>query len=656
MNKLTLGVCLAAVVMFIAVIVLQLSPVASWSLVWDSLWELDWSNPDSVLLHLTWWPRLFITLIVGAGLAMAGLLMQEVLRNPLASPATLGVANGASFTMMVTTLYFPSLMTFSQPMVAVFGATATLLVVLALSWRRSLSPIVVVISGLVVNLYLGALSTVLLLLNQEKLAGLMVWGAGSLVQSGWQDVSYLTWRLIGVILLAFLLLKPLRLLALSESGAKSLGVSMAKLRLMCLTLSVLITAWVVAKVGVIGFVGLAAPAMTRAMGVSSLKSRALLSLILGALMLSVTDLLVQMLPVQSAAFISTGIVTAALGAPLLLWLLPKLTLQPQNQAPRISSMPDNKVDSKHVFFGIAITLVVLLIVFSTVSKQSGGWHWLVLSGDWSLLQWRVPRLIAAMLSGLLLAVAGTLIQRLTANPMASPEIMGISSGVALGAMVATLITYGSSKLTVLGGGVIGALLAIALVVVVNRRSGFQPERVLLTGVSISALMNACQAFIFAGGDPRAYQILAWLSGSTYFVTESILPILVLVSLVLTLLSFVTCRWLDILPLGANAASSVGISVGFARLSIILLVVLLTVSATLVVGPLSFIGLMAPHMARALGFSRARDHLIGAALLGMTVMLCADWIGRQILYPEDIPAGIVASLIGGMYLLWGLRKI
>jgi ferric hydroxamate transport system permease protein len=115
------------------------------------------------------------------------------------------------------------------------------------------------------------------------------------------------------------------------------------------------------------------------------------------------------------------------------------------------------------------------------------------------------------------------------------------------------------------------------------------------------------------------------------------------------------RWLDILPLGAATSRSLGIGLNRARL-LLLVVALLTACATLVVGPLSFVGLLAPHMARLLGLSRARQHLLGAALVGMLLMVLADWVGRQVIFPYEVPAGLVASLIGGAYFMWGLRRL
>lgn len=618
----------------------------------------DWQSSDSVELTLTWWPRLFSTLLCGAALAVAGVLMQQVLRNPIASPSTLGVASGASFSLMLATLYAPGLVAFSHSIVALAGGLITMGLVFALSWRRALSPTVVVIAGLVINLYFSAFSTVLLMLNQEKLSGLMIWGAGSLVQTGWGNVNYLWPRILGAVLIAFVFLKPLSLLELTESGAKSLGVSLTKLRFVCLGLAVLLTSWVVASVGVIGFIGLAAPAITRLMGVRRLVPKLVVSMILGALLLTLTDLLIQLLPDMLAMVIQTGAATAALGAPLMLWLLPKLAIRHQTQTETILTRHNNRISrlSKSAILWTCCALVIGFCVFATLSIQTDGWQWLILNGDWSMLEWRMPRLVAALLAGVMLAVAGTIIQRLSGNPMASPEVIGISSGIAIGLIVTIYTGLATSTMGLYLGGLIGALVTMGLIVLLNHKSGFQPERVLLTGVAITALMNAVQTLILAGGDPRSYAFLAWLSGSTYYVTTNTLLPLAIATIVFVSLGFLLSKWLDILPLGQTTAQSLGMKVSRARLLLLFLAACLTVAATLVVGPLSFIGLMAPHLARLFGFSKAREHLIASAIVGGLLMLLSDWLGRQWLYPQEIPAGMVASIIGGLYLMWGLRRL
>jgi ferric hydroxamate transport system permease protein len=623
-----------------------------------SLIQPDWLSDNSIKLHLTWWPRLFTTLICGAALAIAGLLMQQVLRNPLASPTTLGVASGASFSLMMATLYAPWLIELSQSLVALAGGLITMGIVFALSWRRALSPTIVVISGLILNLYFGAFSSVLLIMNQEKLAGLMIWGAGSLVQTGWGNVAYLAPRIIVLILIAFLFVKPLTLLQLSESGAKSLGVSLAKLRVICLGLAVLLTSFVVATVGIIGFIGLAAPAITRLIGVHRLLPKFLVSMFIGAFLLTLTDLLIQRLPGLMSIMLPTGAATAALGAPLMLWLLPKLTMRSQAHTETVLTRhsEQGRYLSKYTIWIALSSVLIGFFVFSSLSIGNQGWSWIFITKDWPVLEWRLPRLLAAILAGAMLATAGTIIQRLSGNPMASPEVIGISSGTALG-VIAVLFSGLSASLTgMYVGGLIGALCAVGLIILLNRKTGFQPEKVLLTGVAITALMGAVQSIVLAGGDPRSYQLLGWLAGTTYYVTTDALIPLTTITFIFISIGFLCHRWLDILPLGEASARALGVNVSRSRMLLLLLVSGLTVSATLVVGPLSFIGLMAPHLARLLGFSRAKEHLIASILVGSTLMLFSDWLGRQILYPEDIPTGMVASIIGGLYLMWGLRRL
>ena len=159
MKILPLSLVALLLALLVSLAVFHLNTNGSLDLGLFSLWNVDWSSSQSVKLHLTWWPRFFTTLIAGAALAAAGVLMQQVLRNPLASPSTLGVASGASFALMIATLYAPWAISFSKPLVAMLGGLGSMALVFALSWRRALSPTVVVISGLVVNLYLAAFNT-----------------------------------------------------------------------------------------------------------------------------------------------------------------------------------------------------------------------------------------------------------------------------------------------------------------------------------------------------------------------------------------------------------------------------------------------------------------------------------------------------------------
>lgn len=612
-------------------------------------------NVDELLLHFAWWPRFTIALLAGGGLALAGVLMEQVLRKPLASPTTLGVASGANLALMAATLMAPGLLVIGSEWTALIGGGAAMGLVFTLAWRRALAPIVVVLAGLVVNLYLGALSTALLLFNHETLAGLLIWGAGSLAQHGWDGVASLALRLAISAVAAWLLLRPLAVLELDDASAKSLGSSLKYLRFAGLGLAVFITASVVSVVGIIGFIGLAAPNIVRMAGARKLGARLLWSTLLGAVLLATTDLLLQRFSGLAVTLIPTGAVTGALGAPLLLWLIPRLKLQGA-QPPKASgvTLPRHMLPHR-LSTGLFVALLIAIGFGLLVGQGAGGWH-VVWPSHWEVVEWRFPRVVAAAASGLMLAMAGTVLQRLSANPMASPEVLGISGGCAIALILGIYWLPTPSNGLLVAIGTVGALVTLVVLVGVNRKSGFVPERLLLTGVAISALFDAVRSVLLAGGDPRGQQVIAWLAGSTYYVDVPNAIVVGGLAAGLALITLPYTRWLDILPLGGPSSRALGINLNRARLTLLLLVALLTVCATLVVGPLSFIGLLAPHMARLVGFSRARQHLMGAALIGMLLMVLADWVGRQVMFPYEIPAGLVSSLIGGAYFMWGLRRL
>jgi len=621
----------------------------------EALVTPSFENVDELLLYYAWWPRLSIALLAGGGLGLAGVLMQQVLRNPLASPTTLGVASGANLALMTATLLAPGLLVVGREWVALSGGALAVGLVFLLSWRRGLAPVVVVLAGLVVNLYLGALSTALLLFNHEVLSGLLIWGAGSLAQNGWDGVASLAPRLAICGLAAWLLLRPLAVLELDDASAKSLGISLKHLRFAGLGLAVFITGSVVSVVGIIGFIGLAAPNIVRMAGARTLRARLLWSTLLGAVLLATTDLLLQRFSGMVATLIPTGAVTGALGAPLLMWLIPRLKLQ-GDRPPQASGVVITRHAAPYrLATGLLLALVAAMVVGHLVGQGANGWS-IIAPTNWGVIEWRFPRVIAAAASGLMLAIAGTILQRLSANPMASPEVLGISGGCAIALILGIYLLPAPSNAMLVAIGTLGALATLLVLVALNRKSGFVPERLLLSGVAISALFDAVRSVLLAGGDPRGQQVIAWLAGSTYYVDVGSALLVGSMAAGLALVSLPFTRWLDIMPLGAATARSLGIGLNRARLALLLLVALLTACATLVVGPLSFIGLLAPHMARLLGFSCARQHLVGAALIGMLLMVLADWVGRQIMFPYEIPAGLVASLIGGAYFMWGLRRL
>ncbi|MFM5312420.1 Fe(3+)-hydroxamate ABC transporter permease FhuB [Aeromonas caviae] len=648
------GLCLLVLTLGLACAELSRQlPGALW---WQALFSPELDDARQAVVHFSWLPRLAICLLAGAALGLAGTLMQQVLRNPLASPTTLGVASGAQLALMMVTLLAPSWLLIGREWIAMAGGSLAMGLVFALAWRRQLNPVVIVFAGLVINLYLAAISMGLLLFFQEELKGLLVWGSGSLAQNSWSGVSYLLPRLLLAAMLAAVLVRPLAVLELDDASARSLGVSLKHLRFAGLGLAVFITACVVSVVGLIGFIGLAAPAMVRLLGVRKLAQRLLWAPILGALLLAATDLLLQTLSRFWPVLIPTGAMTALLGAPLLLWLIPRLGIK--QSAPKAnSSLQLARHPAPTRLVGLMVLGLAAAVIASLLFGQGmGGWGWPSWLRWQVQLEWRLPRTLAAGAAGVLLALAGTLLQRVSNNPMASPELLGVSGGTFMGVIAAALLLPALPLPMMLLGGLVGAFACLLLLVLINRRNGFQPERILLSGIAITALFEPLQAIALANGDLRVQQLLSWMSGSTYYVTQPVALALVVLALLMLAACLLVSRWLDLMPMGPAVATALGIHLGRAQLTILLLVAVLTASATMVIGPLSFAGLLAPHLARLMGLVRARWHLLGAAGCGALLMVSADWIGQQILFPQEVPVGLVSTLLGGAYFMWCLRRL
>ncbi|HRL20304.1 MAG TPA: Fe(3+)-hydroxamate ABC transporter permease FhuB [Alcaligenes sp.] len=615
---------------------------------------LQHASAAQLLLSQSWWPRLAVALLAGGGLALCGELLQLLLRNPLASDHTLGVASGASLCVMLATLYAPQLLLSGPEWIAMAGAALTLLLVCGMGWQRALNPVTLVVTGMTLNLLMGGLSMMLLMFNHEQLSGLLIWGAGSLAQQGWGSAQDLVVRVLLAGSAVLLLIRPLQLMSLDDAALRGLGISVRFMRFYGLGIAVFLAGSLVSHVGVIGFIGLSAPAVMRLAGAVSFQSRLPLSILFGALLLASADQAVQIMGASTQAFVPTGAMTALFGVPLLLWLLTRLPPSTQAVLNPTGMLGKPCRRPVHRFFWLSMALVLAVGLAASLGQRGQGWQWLSLDHA-AILEWRLPRTIAALCSGVMLALAGTILQRTTGNALASPELLGVSSSSAILLVVGVFVLDQPGYLSLAGMALLGALLALALIIGLNRRNGFSTHGVILTGVALGAAYEALRSLLLADADPRGQQVTAWLAGSTYYVTAFASLLLLALLLIAVPLARASSRWLDILPLGGATAQSLGVPLKKARLSLLLLAAGMSALATLVVGPLSFVGLMAPHLARTLGFNHARRQLQAAALIGGLLMVLADWLGRQILFPYEIPAGLIASVLGAIYFLGRLQR-
>ena len=309
-------------------------------------------------------------------------------------------------------------------------------------------------------------------------------------------------------------------------------------------------------------------------------------------------------------------------------------------------------------------VAAMLLVFSIASlwiglsagsvKLTNAEVWQALIGQGSEMhrqivnELRAPRVFAAFACGGLLALAGTLLQVLLRNPLADPYILGISGGAAVGALSA--LSLGLAALGVNIGALLGAVAAIVLVFALSwRSSGARPDRMLLTGVVLSAGFAAIiSLFLVLAPAAQLHGMLFWFMGDMSRVVSAapVVMLLVIVAIAALLLG----RTLDILTLGETKAMTLGLSARPLQVAIFLLAAVAATAVVVTAGPIGFVGLLAPHAIRLLGVTRHRPLLALSLIAGGGFLVWADLIARSVAAPLQLPAGAVTAVLGVPLLL------
>ncbi len=328
-------------------------PRSQWQ---QTIWSPDIDIIEQMIFHYSLLPRLAISLLVGAGLGLVGVLFQQVLRNPLAEPTTLGVATGAQLGITVTTLWaIPGAL--ATQFAALTGACIVGALVFGVAWGKRLSPVTLILAGLVVSLYCGAINQLLVIFHHDQLQSMFLWSTGTLTQTDWSGVQRLWPQLLGGVMLTLLLLRPMTLMGLDDGVARNLGLALSLARLAALSLAIVLSALLVNAVGIIGFIGLFAPLLAKMLGARRLLARLMLAPLIGALILWLSDQIILWLT-RVWMEVSTGSVTALIGAPLLLWLLPRLKSM---SAPDMNASDRVAAERRHVLaFAVAGGALLLL--------------------------------------------------------------------------------------------------------------------------------------------------------------------------------------------------------------------------------------------------------------------------------------------------------
>lgn len=606
-------------------------------------------------------PRLGIALVCGAGLGLAGALMQTATRNPFASPATLGVNAGAYLAMVVVGVLAPAILAAWGWWVAIAGGAVAAGLAIAMAGGARAAPARLALAGMAVALAAAAATAALQVVFEQETQGLFLWGAGSLLRADGAAFAFAAPRVGLAAVAALALARSLDLLQLDDDVARGLGARVGLVRLAAGALAVLLAAVAVAVAGPIGFVGLLAPHLVRLAGVRRHLTALTATLVVGGLVLVGADVLARLLP-AGATPVPVGAVTAMLGAPALIVLARRYRTgsdpRGSGSGPVGAARPAGPL-----LAGLALGLVVVAGVGSVAGAADVAWADLAAivrgAGESTVrevvvgLRW--PRMVVAALVGAALAVGGVLLQAVVRNPLAAPEVVGTTSGASLAALSFLLLVPGAPASLVPVAAFVGGVLSFVLVYAASWRGGVSPLRLALVGLAASAFLGALVQMLVVGAGLRVASAVTWLAGSTYARGWSDVATLWPWLVVLAVPVVVSARRLDLLALGDDLPRSLGLPLERARLGWLALSVALTAAAVATVGALSFVGLMAPHLSRAWVGHRHAHVLPVAALLGALLVTTADVLGRSLFAPRELPSGLVTALVGALVFAWMLVR-
>ncbi|MEB7450223.1 iron chelate uptake ABC transporter family permease subunit [Staphylococcus chromogenes] len=309
--------------------------------------------------------------------------------------------------------------------------------------------------------------------------------------------------------------------------------------------------------------------------------------------------------------------------------------------------------------------VVLLLIICSFLSLSAGAIWMsplkVLREIWTgenfiLVEYRMPRMILGILVGAALAISGAVIQGVVRNPLASPDVIGITKGASLAAVI-VIIVFPAAPLFVLPfASFVGAMVISIVLSLLISFKGVKGSQLALIGMAIGAIAMALVQYLLIRSPMEANIALVWLTGSlfgrNYQHIISILPWLIVAIPVIMLYS----RKLDLLHLGEDVATSLGTHVKRTKMILLVAAVMLAGAAISVAGGLSFLGLIAPHIARSIVGHKHVHIVMMSGLIGGLLMVFADGLARMIAPPLDIPVGVLIAIIGAPYFLYVLRKM
>ncbi|MCB5236406.1 FecCD family ABC transporter permease [Niallia circulans] len=316
---------------------------------------------------------------------------------------------------------------------------------------------------------------------------------------------------------------------------------------------------------------------------------------------------------------------------------------------------------KFMAYTVSLILIIIISCLSITYHVDGIQVWNIFSLEDPLLNYtiweiRVPRLALSLILGASMSIAGCLLQAMTRNSLADPELIGINQGASCFAVIAIMLFQkGESSTVIMLGAFLGATVAAIILFMINQFSGKNPSKFLLAGVAIGSFMGAMTTCIILLNETQLSEILYWMAGKLSGANWLDNRIAWIVNGITMIIAYLISNTVNILVQGDEIAKGLGVKVGLYQFLIGLIIITISACVVAVAGPIGFIGLIVPHITKRIVGNDHRIILPLAALIGATLLATSDFLGQWIFYPIEIPVGIITAFLGVPFFLYLLRR-
>ena len=603
-------------------------------------------NQDLILLNEITIPRIIGCFIGGSSLALSACILQIIYRNPLLSSSTLGIVSSVKMVMILILIFAPNMLIQNQFILQYIYTLFIFFIIVKISKNMGQNSIIIL--GMFIGFIQSSITALLTLYNQRWIDSIFFWQLGDVLDGSWENIAYLSLFIIPAFLILFFMKKHLQALVLDKEELISIGINVKLLHIILIVLSIYISVAVISLFGVIGFVGIIAPNLVRMFKVSNVKSMIVVSSFVGAWLVMIADFITQIIDkydlVQGFMSLPAGLFTSVLGGLIIIYMfMQRNFFDITNHKINISPITYNI--SYFVWIGVFVIIISSFYMGHDNISTIDIYNYIYGGVESFSISERLNRLILSITTGAGLSLCGAILQRLLHNPLASPEVLGVSSISFFVVVVAfVFFPFSLNSYTMIFAGIFGALIGLMIISCVLIYKNLSTSAIILVGISLLAIFSALTDILIVFSSSKQTQILQWVNGSFDSVSNDIANGVVVIVLISSIILLSLSRLFMVLPLGRTTNTSVGVNYNFYYILVLFFCVVIIGSVSTAIGPFSLIGLISPYFARIITTVNHKFYNINSMMIGAGLLSLSDGLNRSLHSFLPIPTGIILTLL------------